>query len=195
VPFGVLFWKAGTPDWYTGLMQQGRNYRDNGIDFDYAYVNNFVGVPTRAVPEMASDTYSRSLRDFTNVFLPTPTSENGLRADEYLVAGSYRDSVDGRFRLQYQHDGNLVLVRKWDSVPIWATNTMSASPGGVWMQGGDGNLVVYNSAGGLLIPSGWASHTCRFRGAYLVVQSDGNVVLYFGGRPIWQRSGFISGQY
>ena len=46
---------------------------------------------------------------------------------------------------------------------------------------GDGNLVVYNASGAAV----WSSVTWGHPGAYLVVQSDGNLVIYDGASPIW----------
>jgi hypothetical protein len=46
---------------------------------------------------------------------------------------------------------------------------------------GDGNLVMYNAADRPV----WASNTAGHYDAFLVVQNDGNVVIYDGGRPIW----------
>jgi len=46
---------------------------------------------------------------------------------------------------------------------------------------GDGNLVVYASTGPV-----WSSGTDRHPGAFLVVQDDGNTVIYSaGGSPLW----------
>ena len=45
----------------------------------------------------------------------------------------------------------------------------------------DGNLVVSTTAGRPL----WASGTGGHRGAYLVMQADGNAVVYGGGRALW----------
>jgi NlpC/P60 family protein len=45
----------------------------------------------------------------------------------------------------------------------------------------DGNLVVYDSANQPL----WHSHTNGNPGAYLAVQTDGNVVVYLGSRAAW----------
>jgi hypothetical protein len=51
---------------------------------------------------------------------------------------------------------------------------------------GDGNLVVYryDPTLGHDVPA-WASNTSEHPGAYVVVQSDGNLVIYNGRWPIW----------
>jgi len=46
---------------------------------------------------------------------------------------------------------------------------------------GDGNLVLYNTAGQPL----WHTNTWGFPGAYLIFQGDGNVVIYYGSYPLW----------
>jgi hypothetical protein len=47
---------------------------------------------------------------------------------------------------------------------------------------GDGNFVVYNSAGSAL----WSSRTSQYPGAYLRMQDDCNLVVYdAGGIPRW----------
>jgi pimeloyl-ACP methyl ester carboxylesterase len=95
-----------------------------------------------------------------------------------LNPGQSITSSDGRFKLSYQGDGNLVLY-KIGVGPLWATGTTSA--GKTRMQT-DGNLVVYNAAGTPV----WASQTAGNSGAYLRVQNDGNLVIYrSNGTPIW----------
>jgi hypothetical protein len=45
----------------------------------------------------------------------------------------------------------------------------------------DGNLVVYDLSGAAV----WASGTVGFPGASLLVQGDGNAVIYADGVPVW----------
>jgi hypothetical protein len=91
------------------------------------------------------------------------------------------------------HDPNNPATWQW----LWQTNTNGHPAGGAWMQGADGNFVVYDYVGGNYVFSGWASNTSSAAnaGAYLVVQSDGNVVIYRGLTPIWSRPNFVPGQY
>jgi hypothetical protein len=176
--FGVIFWAAGSWSWYDGLMQQGRMYRDAGVNPDMYAVINWTGSPPNTVPEWdrANRSFMNSVRDFANTYTPYPTSTNGLRPDEWLNPGEYRFSVDGRFRLEYQWDGNLVLYLNGGSA-LWASGTDGTSPGRAIMQS-DGNLVVYD-AGGV---ARWDSGTWGNPGAFLVVQSDGNLVIY---KDVW----------
>lgn len=114
---------------------------------------------------------------------PPPPSGNPalLLPGEALYPGDFRRSPNGEYELVYQGDGNLVLYRRSDGAPLWATMTWDA--GQVNMQH-DGNLVVYNSGG---VPI-WASGTANNPGAYLNVQDDSNLVIYdYYGFPLWAR--------
>jgi hypothetical protein len=201
VKFGVLFWQSGWGDWLGGLMTQGINYRNAGINPDVYFLNNFVGSPTTSLPENQGGTYTHSLREFVNAFLPVSNTAYGLVSGEYLLPNQGKSSVDNRFRLVYQGDGNLVLYRT--VVPtnpntwIWLWQTGQTNlPGGAWMQDVDGNFVVYNFQNGSYVPW-WSSGTSSSSnaGAYLVVQSDSNLVIYRGSTPIWSRPNFIPGLY
>ncbi len=100
-----------------------------------------------------------------------------------MLPGQAVASPDGRFRLIYQTDGNLVLYRNdaGQNVPLWATGTDGRALGVVVMQR-DGNLVMYDEDNNVL----WASGTNGAEDARLRVQSDGNVVLHIGDRQIWE---------
>jgi hypothetical protein len=100
---------------------------------------------------------------------------------ERLYANDVISSDDGRFHLIYQGDGNLVLYDQgWR--PLWDTGTWGTDPGYVEMQG-DGNLVMVNASGGFVWDVGV---TAGHPGAWLIVQDDGNVVIYDGSsHPLW----------
>jgi hypothetical protein len=180
--FGVIFWAAGSWPWYDGVMHQGefyRNWRRSGVAPDMYAVINWTGSPATAVPEAGGHgVFTNSVRDFANTYTPTPTSVFGLQANEALGPNESRTSVDGRFTLIYQGDGNLVLY--YGSSALWSSNTWGTAPGQAIMQG-DGNLVVYDASG----QPRWDSHTWGNPGAYLVVQSDGNLVIYNSVYPLW----------
>jgi hypothetical protein len=103
-----------------------------------------------------------------------------LLVDEVLNADESRTSPDGRFTLVQQGDGNLVLYNNQTGSPLWSSGTCCWSyPTSTRMQA-DGNLVVTSWA-----PM-WSSGTAGNSGAELVVQSDGNVVIYAeDGTPLW----------
>jgi len=119
---------------------------------------------------------------------PSPTSapQNSgpiMNPGDFLLPGQSRQSADGRFRLIYQTDGNLVLYYGW--IPLWWTRTQSANPGMAVMQT-DGNFVVYDSTGPVWWSRTWAAGAC------LVVQDDGNTVIYTGSSPLWATNTWIA---
>ncbi len=101
---------------------------------------------------------------------PGPGGSDTLIGDQRLNPDQSIYSANGRFRLIYQLDGNLVLYD--GGSPIWASNTFG-DPGFAIMQL-DGNFVVYD-AGGTPV---WDSGTVGNDGAYLAVQDDGDMVIY-----------------
>jgi hypothetical protein len=110
---------------------------------------------------------------------PTPSLDT-LAAGARLYPGQAVQSLDRRFALTYQTDGNLVLYGP-GGVPRWSTQAFS-SPGYAEMQV-DGNFVVYASNGTPV----WASGTSGARDATLVVHNDGQVDIRTPqGLVIWQ---------
>jgi hypothetical protein len=104
-----------------------------------------------------------------------------VQPNQGLVSNTSIFSADGRFRLTYQEDTNLVLYRNADGAPLWATGF---KPGGVGVStmGDDGNLVIYSALGDPV----WATGTYGNPGSRLVLQNDGNLVIYRSdGVPIW----------
>lgn len=111
-----------------------------------------------------------------------------LAYGEALSPGQYRDSPSGEYRLSFQGDGNLVLLRLPGTV-LWNAGVLGGTITSMQL---DGNLVVYDGAGTAL----WDSGTDGYPGAYLAIQNDGNLVLYsYGGlenfavmspQPTWQ---------
>ena len=115
----------------------------------------------------------------------TLSQDASLKPNEQLV------SNNGRYKLVYQLDGNLVAydneakdnyghpaVHK----AVWSTGKITG-PGRTVMQN-DGNLVCYDSKN----EPYWSSETVgKGKPSYgLVVQDDGNIVLYDStGKPTW----------
>jgi hypothetical protein len=119
----------------------------------------------------------------TNTAQPSYPRARGdaMRPGQALHPGEAITSRNGRYRFIYQSDGNLVLYRRKDGRPLWASNTHRQSTGVMVMQT-DGNAVVYRADNRPV----WASGTAKHRNSRLVVQDDGNVVIYDpGGRPVW----------
>lgn len=97
-----------------------------------------------------------------------------------LSYGEMLHSINGKYALVMQTDGNLVVYDD-DSNPIWATWTQHTNVDRLQMQS-DGNLVLYEDANAV-----WHTHTYGNEGkeAYLMMQDDGNLVIYAGSNPLW----------
>jgi len=179
ISFGVYFWNANpSSSWGAGLLSQGYLYRSWNVYPQMDVISDWTPNPTTTLAEWDSGTLTRSVRDFTNVFLPTASNSHGIQSNFWMNPSQSRSSVDGRFSLVYQSDGNLVLYGP--SGPLWSSGTYGTSPGVVVMQN-DGNLVVYDSGG----TPRWASNTSGQTGSYCLIQSDGNFVVYRGFTPVW----------
>lgn len=104
-----------------------------------------------------------------------------LPAGSRLTAGQSLVSPNARYRLVYQADGNLVLYDDVERTAPWASHTGATTPGSAWLQG-DGNFVVLDGQSVMR----WATGTAG--ASRLVVQNDGNLVLYdAAGQPVWDR--------
>ncbi|MFE6403500.1 NBR1-Ig-like domain-containing protein [Streptomyces alboflavus] len=104
-----------------------------------------------------------------------------LLASQRLDVGDELASLNGRIRLVMQGDGNLVLHRTDDGVPLWASDTWQQPVTRAVMQH-DGNFVLYSEEN----KPYWATDTDGNPGSFLVAQDDGNLVLYAGsGAPLW----------
>jgi len=115
--------------------------------------------------------------------VPVPVTPNVLAAGSRLLVNQFLVSPDGRYRLVYQADGNLVLYDDVEHTAPWSSGTLGRTVGIVGMQG-DGNLVIYD----LTSRPVWHTGTAANNDARLVLQSDGNVVVYTtDGRPVWDR--------
>jgi pimeloyl-ACP methyl ester carboxylesterase len=111
---------------------------------------------------------------------PPGGGSNTLTGEQSLYADQSITSSDGRFRLTYQSDGNLVVYR-WDNAPLWHTHTYGTAAGRAAMQS-DGNFVVYDAYGTPL----WWSGTNGYNGSRVVMQNDGNLVVYApSGAAVW----------
>ncbi|HEV2087152.1 MAG TPA: tyrosinase family protein [Cryptosporangiaceae bacterium] len=109
----------------------------------------------------------------TNTWLPSgPTAQgNDMLAGEVLPPGQSIRSANGRYRLTYQTDGNLVLYGP--SGALWSSRT-AGQPAGMCIMQTDGNLALYRPGG----QRTWASGTGNNPGSRVVCQDDGNTVIY-----------------
>jgi hypothetical protein len=81
------------------------------------------------------------------------------------------------YKFIFQNDGNLVLYSR--NRAIWATGTNSKAD--LFVVQADGNVVLYGSGRAV-----WATNTGGNLGAFLAIQSDGNLVVYSrNGNALW----------
>jgi hypothetical protein len=96
-----------------------------------------------------------------------------------LLPSQELKTANGKYRLAFQTDGNVVLYS--NSKALWSSQT-NGKPAAYLAMQGDGNLVIYDTSYRPL----WASGTDRQGLSRLVMQEDGNLVIYnSAGRPTW----------
>ena len=103
-----------------------------------------------------------------------------LASGESLGENQTRVSLDGAYRLQYQGDGNLVVVRLADDSCAWSSQTNNTSVGATVMQG-DGNLVIYNGDWTGI----WSTGTWGHDGARLEIANEELAVVAPDGTKLW----------
>jgi RHS repeat-associated protein len=103
-----------------------------------------------------------------------------LASGESLGENQTRVSLDGAYRLQYQGDGNLVVMRLADDSCAWSSQTNGTSVGAAVMQG-DGNLVIYNGDWTGI----WSTGTWGADGASLQIANDELAIVAPGGTHVW----------
>jgi hypothetical protein len=122
-------------------------------------------------------------RQSTNV-----PQQDTLPMGQHLNSGEYIRSLNGMFFCAMQPDGNFVVYKSVNFLPmnaVWASNTWGRpyGPFRCSMQT-DGNLVIYNSRG----QSQWASNSVSPQGSphRLVMQNDRDLVIYdSSNRAVW----------
>lgn len=90
-----------------------------------------------------------------------------------LHLGDTLKSPGGCYWMTLENDGNLVVRSNMYSGKIWETNTGGQSIHRACMQG-DGNFVLEKRN----LKPGWAAGSFNNQGATLIMQDDGNVVIY-----------------
>ncbi len=126
--------------------------------------------------------------------------DNTLTADVWNTQTPPRPAND--LRLSMQTDGNLVLSSP-AGPPVWSTHTSGTGSNNTLVLQDDGDLVIYDGANQVV----WQTHTgpaILDRGSVLasgrlltytppgylgrtrlIMQSNGDLVLYWGGRAVW----------
>lgn len=119
---------------------------------------------------------------------PVPQNRHTMYMGETLDYGARLISGNGKYRFEYQGDGNLVVLRNPpNEQALWASGT-SAVGGQLRLQATDGNLVLYTSANNPVwvpILEDGTVGTAGHYSAALSMQDDGNLVYYDAGVPIW----------
>jgi hypothetical protein len=106
------------------------------------------------------------------------TPPGQLNPGQRIASGTQIASPDGKFVLQMQRDGNLV-IRAPGNIPLGDTHT-AGHDGTIAVMQTDGNFVL-RAPGNIPV---WASGTNGHPGTVLQVQDDGGVVLYAPGHQV-----------
>ena len=99
-------------------------------------------------------------------------------------------SKNGEYEARMQTDGNFVVykIKGGSKTPPWAscTDGKGTKPYRLEMQS-DNNLVIYDKNSKPTWNSETVTNTGSAKTGYLIMQNDGNLVLYFhdGGQAIW----------
>jgi len=110
---------------------------------------------------------------------------NMLGPGEVLGPGQSLRSNDGRFTLDMQDDGNLVLYGPGRQVLFASNRDGRPLPGSSLQNTGDGNIYVVTPGGLVVFPIAFG-RTVAPPGTVLTLQDDGNLVAYApGGRPVF----------
>ena len=110
-----------------------------------------------------------------------PAQNHQLQVGEGLVQGQRLvDSSNRGFEARMQFDGNFV-VYDCNNAPLWASDTDRTDMHSVRLQS-NGRVVGLNTAGTVRWQTPSQSSTTDLR---LVMQGDGNLVLYSGSSPLW----------
>ena len=81
IPFSLVYWAADharmdklhladDSTWYVGVMRQGYDYAFVDGKPDEYVIESWLNTPARTLPETADWTFTRSVRDFTQKFVP-----------------------------------------------------------------------------------------------------------------------------
>lgn len=120
------------------------------------------------------------VRDADGEVIFDSATDQGLR-NHVLVgslnSGAATSSLNGRYRLVMQTDGNLVVYRV--GTAVWSSGT-HGNPGARLVVQDDGNAVIYQGNRAL-----WSTGTHANPTARMVLQDDGNLVVYRANSPLW----------
>lgn len=198
----------GTYRQYINLVAEGYTWlNDMNTYFSFNVVSP-VAVPSPSVTRLNSGeslaTDSPLLAPLNQASLVAQKDGNLVLYQDYQPVWFTGTSDKGK-KLVMQTDGNLVFYSE-NNFPIWFSNT-GGNPGAYMSLQLDGNLVVYSASGAPLWSAG-KSHNPSYqsyvnialnagslwRGQWIetadrkykmILQEDGNLVIYSPRRPIW----------
>jgi len=159
---------------YISYAWEGNNGQSTS-DVRQSFTSAYSGFPV-------SSNDNNNNNNSNNTQPPPPPQQQGgtggMQSGQSIAQPGSVKSLDGRFNLVLQTDGNLVLYYEGHGA-LWSTSTNGA--GHTLAMQTDGNLVLYNAASQAV----WNSKTYGHPGATLSVQNDGNLVVYGGSTPLW----------
>jgi hypothetical protein len=176
--FGLILWGASVATsfdeqrWFEAVTSQASAYRSQGLIADLYDYSSWLEGPSMIVPDD---------KPFTFMYAVSKVIANGdivypsLDAGQALTPDQSVSSPDGKYRLVYQREGDLVLYGP-DRTRVWSSETLGETAGRAIMEAG-GGLVVYDADGSEV----WTAGTGGHPGAYVVVENDGRVAIYAPG--------------
>jgi hypothetical protein len=169
----VLYDSSGKACWSTGTWDHPGAYvvlQDSG---------NLV-VYDNGVPLWDSNT---ALPPDPDHLLSESTCAFNGSCQGFSVGGGLTSS-NGRVSLILQSDGNLLLRRNdaFNAPVLWSTNLGWIPVCDYAIMQWDGNFVLLDGHEG---DECWSTRTSGHPGAYIVLQDDGNLVVYDGGVALW----------
>ena len=109
---------------------------------------------------------------------PIPAQARSFKPGDFLT-GTHPEKPSCSFKAIMQNDGNFVIYR--GNKFIWQTKTNN-NPGAKAEFRANGNFVLLGANNS----APFSTNTPNMNGKKLVMQGDGNLVIYnFSGRPIW----------
>lgn len=205
--------QTGVYNEYFNLVQEGvTHFNDPGLFFSISVTPSVASRNTSNISLAKGQTLTQGqylLSPDTNSLLVLQEDGNLVLRNDFQVIWSTNTGGNPNSRLVLQEDGNLVLYA-FDNKVLWASGTNGTDSSRLTTQA-DGNLVLYKQSGGASWYSGTSSSPDRHnfvnrkmragssiypgqriestdRKRYLVLQKDGNLVLYLNGKALWATS-------
>jgi hypothetical protein len=105
---------------------------------------------------------------------------NTLKSNEELKLGEYLQSNNGSYLLIMQNDSNLVLYQGYPWKSLWSNGTWNMNITQCIMKS-NGEFAMYSNGSQC-----YSSKTSNNPGAYMIMQDNGNLVIYnASGKAIW----------